>query len=68
MLAAMIFAVPLTQAVYTAAVLSLFGLKEVDWRGIRYELGKDKTVRMIEYVPYAQVQSAAPQTDETVSL
>jgi glycosyltransferase involved in cell wall biosynthesis len=68
MLAAMILAVPLTQAVYTATVLSLFGLKEVDWRGIRYEIRKDKTVRMIEYVPYTQIQNAVLQTDETVSL
>jgi len=39
MIAAMIVAVPLTQAVYTAAVVSLFWLKKVEWRGVWYEIG-----------------------------
>ena len=69
LIAAMMLAVPLTQAVYTAAVASLFWLKKVEWRGVWYELNKDKTVKMIEYIPYSEVKnSAMPQTDEAVSL
>ena len=69
MIAAMMLAVPLTQAVYTAAVLSLFGLKNVEWRGVCYELGKDNTVKLIEYIPYAEVKNdTAQKNDEAVSL
>jgi len=69
MIAAMILAVPLTQAVYTMAVVSLFWLQKVEWRGVCYELGKDKTVRLIEYIPYAEVKSDPPsQADAMASL
>ena len=69
MIAAMVFAVPLTQAVYTAAVLSLFWQKKVEWRGVWYEIGKDKTVKLIEYIPYAEVKiNVSPNTGETTSL
>jgi len=69
MIAVMVLAVPLTQAVYTAAVVSLFWLKKVEWRGVWYELGKDKTVKLIEYVPYSNVKSNAMiKADEPVSL
>jgi len=69
MIAAMVLAVPLTQAIYTAAVVSLFWLKRVEWRGVCYELRKDKTVKLTEYIPYAEVKGVAPsQTDKAASL
>ena len=69
MITTMMLAVPLTQAVYTAAVVSLFGLKKVEWRGVWYEIGKDKTVTLIKYIPYAEVKDdGAPKNDATTSL
>jgi len=69
MIVAMIVAVPLTQMVYTAAVVSLFWLKKVEWRGVWYEIGKDKMVKLIEYIPYAEAKNNATQkNDEAVSL
>ena len=52
MVAMTVLAIPLTQAVYTFAVLSLFGQKRVEWRGIEYEITDERQVRMIEYKPY----------------
>ena len=64
MIVAMMLAVPLTQAVYTVAVVSLFWLKKVEWRGVCYELGKDKTVRMVEYIPYAEVKNGEKSSSQ----
>ena len=62
-------AIPLTQCVYISALFWLYFMKRVEWRGVWYEIGKDKTVKMIEYIPYAEVKNAADsQTDETASL
>ena len=62
-------AIPLTQCVYISALFWLHFMKRVEWRGVWYEIGKDKTVKMIEYIPYAEVKNAAnSQTDETASL
>ena len=71
MIAAMVLAVPLTQVVYTAALLSLFGLKKVEWRGVYYEISKDNTVKLLEYIPYAEIkrrQAAHSDEDEPTSL
>lgn len=57
-------AVPLTQFVYTSAMVGVYFLKRVEWRGVLYEIGKDKTVKLIEYIPYAENS----QTDAPVSL
>ncbi|MDR0520910.1 MAG: glycosyltransferase family 2 protein [Planctomycetaceae bacterium] len=44
-------AVPLTQAVYTSALLCLFFVRKIEWRGVQYAVaGKD--VRLLEYKPY----------------
>ena len=62
-------AIPLTQAVYTSALFWLHFMKRVEWRGVWYEIGNDKTVRLVEYVPYAKIKSGeVPQTDEPTSL
>ena len=62
-------AIPLTQCVYISALFWLHFMKRVEWRGVWYEIGRNKTVKMIEYIPYAEVKNAADsQADETASL
>jgi hypothetical protein len=51
-------AVPLTQLVYTSAMVGVHFLKRVEWRGVWYEIGKDKTVTLVEYIPYADVKNS----------
>jgi hypothetical protein len=58
--------VPVTQAVYTSALFWLHFIKQVEWRGIVYECHKDKTVKLIEYVPY--VQAKGDETNAPTSL
>ena len=61
--------IPVTQLVYTSAMIRLHFLRRVEWRGVWYEIGRDKTVKLVEYIPYAQVQrEAVRQADEPVSL
>jgi hypothetical protein len=66
----MFIAVPLTQLVYTSALFWLHFMKRVEWRGVWYEIGKkngkDKTVKLIEYVPYSDVERS--KTEEPTSL
>ena len=65
----MLIAVPLTQCVYISALFWLHFMKKVEWRGVWYEIGKDKSVRMIEYIPYVEVQKdVAQKSDEMTSL
>ena len=47
-----VFAVPLTQLVYAAALRSTCRLRSVDWRGIHYEIGGPWKIRRREYRPY----------------
>jgi len=61
--------IPLTQGTYISALFWLHFMKRVEWRGVWYKVGRDKTVELIEYLPYAQVQSnEAFPTDESASL
>ena len=60
-------AVPLTQLVYTSAIVGVHFLQRVEWRGVWYEIGKDKTVTLVEYFPYAEVKKNDP-SPETTSL
>ena len=65
----MLIAIPLTQVVYCSSLFWLQFLKKVEWRGVWYEIGKDKTVRLIEYIPYAEViGDPSSPTDGTTSL
>jgi hypothetical protein len=59
------FALPLTQVVYAAALISVLGLRTVHWRGIAYRIDGPWGIRLIEYRPYA---SAGASTDENASL
>ncbi|MDR0704052.1 MAG: hypothetical protein LBF88_03610, partial [Planctomycetaceae bacterium] len=44
--------IPVTQIVYTSALIQLYFLRRVEWRGVEYEIGTKKQVRLIEYKPY----------------
>ncbi|MDR2757261.1 MAG: glycosyltransferase family 2 protein [Planctomycetaceae bacterium] len=44
--------IPVTQIVYTSALIQLYFLHRVEWRGVEYEIGPGKQVRLIEYKPY----------------
>ncbi|MCL2348633.1 MAG: glycosyltransferase family 2 protein [Planctomycetaceae bacterium] len=63
MIAATVSVVPLTQAIYTLAVLSLFTLRIVDWRGVRYRLLSHGRVQLIEYKPFSEPVLNPPTTD-----
>lgn len=45
-------AIPLTQAVYSAALISSVFLRTVEWRGILYRVGGPWQIRLTEYRPY----------------
>jgi cellulose synthase/poly-beta-1,6-N-acetylglucosamine synthase-like glycosyltransferase len=42
----------ITQIVYISALIQLYFLRRVEWRGVEYEIGSGKQVRLIEYKPY----------------
>ncbi|MDR1268593.1 MAG: glycosyltransferase family 2 protein [Planctomycetaceae bacterium] len=44
--------IPITQIVYTSALIQLYFLQRVEWRGVEYKIGPGKQVRLIEYKPY----------------
>ncbi|MFL5329793.1 MAG: glycosyltransferase [Gemmataceae bacterium] len=45
-------ALPLTYAVYLAAMISASWLRHVQWRGITYEVSPRGIIRMLEYRPF----------------
>ncbi|MDR3232372.1 MAG: glycosyltransferase family 2 protein [Planctomycetaceae bacterium] len=47
--------IPVTQLVYTSALLRLYFVRRVEWRGAEYEIA-GKNVRLITYQPYTQKQ------------
>ncbi len=61
--AALLPAVPLTQLVYTLAVLSLYFQRYVDWRGVRYRLLANRQIELVEYRPYAPPAEVKRTTD-----
>lgn len=54
------FAIALTQAVYSFAILGIYRMKKVLWRGVWYAIDARKNVQMIEYVPYVELQEKDP--------
>lgn len=58
--------IPLTQCIYTAAVISLFFLREVDWRGIRYRILGDKSIRMLHYECFERKDALPAENDESL--
>ncbi|MDR2706296.1 MAG: hypothetical protein LBC02_11015, partial [Planctomycetaceae bacterium] len=49
--------IPVTQIVYTSALVQLYFLRRVEWRGVEYEIGTKKQVRLVEYKPYKKDNS-----------
>jgi hypothetical protein len=62
MLMKILFAVPLTQALYMASVIQCTFMRQVDWRGVKYQIDGPWNVRMIDYQPMAEV------AEENVSI
>ncbi|MGL6194755.1 MAG: glycosyltransferase [Thermoguttaceae bacterium] len=58
-----LIAVPLTQFVYAAALVGVYRLKKVHWRGVWYEIGADKSVKLIEFKPYVDSQSKSDASE-----
>jgi hypothetical protein len=47
-----LLALPLTLALQLSCLVSGARLHRIDWRGVTYELGKNGTIRLVEYRPY----------------
>ena len=58
-------AIPLTQVVYTTALISVLCLRTTNWRGVSYRINSPWQIRLIEYRPYA---SDLERTDSNASL
>jgi glycosyltransferase involved in cell wall biosynthesis len=43
--------IPITQIVYTSALIRLYFVKRVEWRGVEYEI-RGKSIHLVEYKPY----------------
>jgi cellulose synthase/poly-beta-1,6-N-acetylglucosamine synthase-like glycosyltransferase len=50
--------IPVTQIVYTSALIRLYFLRRAEWRGVEYKIGPGKQVRLIEYKPYKTLDPA----------
>lgn len=61
-------AILLTQMVYTSAMIGMYRLKRVEWRGVEYEIGRDKSIRLLKYIPYAQVEKKRETDASPTSL
>jgi cellulose synthase/poly-beta-1,6-N-acetylglucosamine synthase-like glycosyltransferase len=48
----LLLALPLTQAVYLAALVSACFIRKIEWRGITYQVDGSGRVRLMEYRPY----------------
>ncbi|MDY0165514.1 MAG: glycosyltransferase family 2 protein [Thermoguttaceae bacterium] len=48
----LVAAIPLTQAVYFAALLSAAFTRRVDWRGVVYQVDGPRQIRLLEYEPF----------------
>lgn len=54
----LLFAIPATAVVYTAALASACFVRAVNWRGISYDVGGPFKIRMLEYQPYEAADDA----------
>lgn len=60
------FALPLTQAVYAAALCKATFLRTFRWRGVVYRVDGPWQVRLVEYHPYRDL--ASPQASATAAV
>ncbi len=62
-------AVFVTQLVYTLALVSLHFVRDVDWRGVHYQLLPGGKVKLLDYKPYAAIETPSEASKgETDSL
>ncbi len=61
----LLVSLPLTQAVYSAAIVKTMFMRNVDWRGISYVIDGPFDVRLLEYRPF---QTEPESQDSMVSL
>lgn len=57
--AKLVFALPLTQFLYAAALLMLGNMRRVQWRGVQYDIATPWDVKLVAYEPYRASPAAA---------
>ena len=62
----LLFAIPFTAVVYTAALASACFVRAVNWRGISYHVGGPWKIRMLEYRPYEESDEPQQITHESL--
>jgi hypothetical protein len=60
----LVAAIPLTQVLYAAAMLSALLVRHVDWRGVTYRIDGSRQVRLLRYKPF----SPETKTGQQMSL
>ena len=63
--AKLLAAIPLTQVIYAAVLVSVALVRTVEWRGVCYRIDGPFNIRLIEYRPF---QAEASSTDAAASL
>ena len=62
-------AVPVTQVIYAGAMASAMVLRQVDWRGVEYQVAGPRGIRLLEYRPFvAESADNSDSTDRVTSL
>lgn len=57
-------AIFLTQIVYAAAMIGMSRMKKVQWRGVTYSIGRDKSIRLLKYIPYSEIERNKKNSDQ----
>lgn len=63
--AKVLVAIPLTQVIYAAVLVSTILVRTVEWRGVSYRIGGPWEIRLIRYAPY---EDGSVATDALASL
>jgi hypothetical protein len=58
-LAQILLAVPLMQFIYPLAMYSVMLMRNVNWRGVRYEVKGPWDIKLVDYQPYKPTQQFA---------
>jgi glycosyltransferase involved in cell wall biosynthesis len=54
-----LFAIPLMQFIYPLAMYSVMLMRNVNWRGVRYEVSGPWDIKLVDYQPYKPTQQFA---------
>jgi cellulose synthase/poly-beta-1,6-N-acetylglucosamine synthase-like glycosyltransferase len=52
----LLIAIPLLQAIYPVALFSVMFMRDVEWRGITYQINNPWSIRLVKYQPYQPVR------------